>query len=175
MDDVLIIGRAEAGKFQFIPAPLELVAFCQELITEFQLTSGKQHQIRFNCEQEDLEVEMDEELLRHVLSNLLSNAIKYSPVNTEIHFCLQPQPDVVILQIQDHGIGIPDEDLPHLFETFHRGSNVERISGTGLGLAIAKKFAELQGGTIAATSKLGIGTTFTVTLPCHTPNADRLV
>jgi len=174
VDDVLVIGRAEAGKFQFTPAPLELVAFCQELITEFQLTIGKQHQIQFNCEQADLEVEMDEDLLRHVLSNLLSNAIKYSPVDTEIHFYLQQQADVVVLRIQDHGIGIPDEDLPHLFETFHRGSNVEQISGTGLGLAIAKKFAELQGGTITATSKLGSGTTFTVTLPCRTPETDRL-
>jgi len=110
-----------------------------------------------------------------VLSNLLSNAIKYSPVDTEIHFYLQQQADVVVLRIQDHGIGIPDEDLPHLFETFHRGSNVEQISGTGLGLAIAKKFAELQGGTITATSKLGSGTTFTVTLPCCTPETDQLV
>jgi signal transduction histidine kinase len=150
------------------------VAFCQELITEFQLTIGKQHQIQFNCEQNDLEVEMDEDLLRHVLSNLLSNAIKYSPVDTEIHFYLQQQADAVVLRIQDHGIGIPDEDLPHLFETFHRGSNVEQISGTGLGLAIAKKFAELQAGTITATSKLGSGTTFTVTLPCRTPETDRL-
>ncbi|MBW4487429.1 MAG: PAS domain S-box protein [Trichocoleus desertorum ATA4-8-CV12] len=168
VDDVLVIGKAESGKFQFVPAPLDLIAFCQELITEFQLTSGKKHQILFRCERDDLEVEMDEDLLRHVLSNLLTNAIKYSPANTEIWFELQQQHDVAILQVQDQGIGIPAEDLPHLFETFHRGSNVEQIPGTGLGLAIAKKFAELQGGTITATSKLGVGTTFTVTLPLQT-------
>lgn len=166
VDDVLVIGRAESGKFQFTPAPLDLVAFCQELITEFQLTSGKHHQIMFQCDRDRLDVKMDEELLRHVLSNLLSNAIKYSPINSEIQFHLQPETEVVILRIQDHGIGIPPDDLPHLFESFHRGSNVDRIPGTGLGLAIAKKFAELQGGTIAATSELGVGTTFTVTLPC---------
>lgn len=167
VDDVLVIGRAESGKFQFTPAPLDLVGFCQELITEFQLTSGKQHQIIFSCDSDCLDVEMDEELLRHVLSNLLSNAIKYSPIHSEIWFYLRQEPKAVLLQVRDHGIGISPEDLPHLFESFHRGNNVDRIPGTGLGLAIAKKFAELQGGTIAVTSELGVGTTFTVTLPCY--------
>ncbi|MBD1862438.1 MULTISPECIES: ATP-binding protein [Trichocoleus] len=165
VDDVLVIGKAESGKFQVAPVPLDLSAFCQELITEFQLTSGKEHQIVFSYEGDGSDVAIDEEILRHVLSNLLANAIKYSPANTKIQFELQQKRDVAIIQVQDQGMGIPPEDLPHLFEPFHRASNVDRIPGTGLGLAIAKKFTELQGGIITATSELGVGTNFIVTLP----------
>ncbi len=69
------------------------------------------------------------------------------------------------MRIQDCGIGIPAEDLPRLFESFHRASNVGTIPGTGLGLAIVKKCVDLHGGQITVNSIVGEGTTFTVTLP----------
>jgi signal transduction histidine kinase len=104
-------------------------------------------------------------LLRHILSNLLSNACKYSPPGSEVHFELICQAGQATFVIQDRGIGIPPADLAHLFEPFHRASNVKEIPGTGLGLAIVKRAVDLYGGTIAVDSQVGEGTTFTVTLP----------
>jgi signal transduction histidine kinase len=107
---------------------------------------------------------LDEKLLRHILTNLISNAIKYSPQAGTVSFdlfCLQKE---AIFRIQDYGIGIPIADQEKLFDYFHRGSNVGRIPGSGLGLAIVKHYVELHGGEITFASKVGVGTTFIVTL-----------
>ncbi|NEP57319.1 MAG: PAS domain-containing protein [Symploca sp. SIO2G7] len=108
---------------------------------------------------------LDEKLLRHILINLLSNAIKYSPTSSTINLEVAFEEGNLIFQIQDNGIGIPPENLPHLFESFHRGDNVGNIPGTGLGLAIVKKSVDLHGGKITVNSNAATGTTFTVTIP----------
>ena len=110
---------------------------------------------------------MDENLLRHILTNLLLNAIKYSAEGSDVWFDLSCQNEEAIFQIQDRGIGIPLQDQEKLFESFHRGQNVGQIPGTGLGLSIVKKYVDLHGGHISLKSKVGVGTTFTVTLPLH--------
>jgi signal transduction histidine kinase len=98
------------------------------------------------------------------LTNILSNSVQYSLPHSSIQFRLLRQKQQVIFQIKDQGIGIPPEDLPYLFEPFHRARNVSNIPGTGLGLNIVKRFVDLQQGKIEVESKLGAGTTFTVTL-----------
>ena len=108
--------------------------------------------------------------IERVLTNLLGNAIKYSPGGGPVSVRLDLEgasPDgAVVVQVQDHGEGIPESDLPHIFERFRRGENVSgRIPGTGLGLAGARQIVELHGGTICAESRVGEGTTFTVRLP----------
>ena len=108
---------------------------------------------------------MDERLLRHILNNLLSNAVKYSPPGSEVTLCLARRDEQAAIEIQDRGIGIPVEDQPRMFESFHRASNVENRPGTGLGLAIVKKAVELHGGEISLSSAVGSGTRFTVILP----------
>jgi signal transduction histidine kinase len=107
---------------------------------------------------------VDETLIRHCLSNLLSNAVKYSPEGGEV--CLRVSDHVTGIEFEviDHGIGISLEDLPHLFETFHRASNVGSIPGTGLGLAIVKRSAERHGGAIEVDSVLGEGTRIAFTV-----------
>ena len=110
---------------------------------------------------------MDEKLLGHILSNLLSNAVKYSPSDSLINLTLTCVDEQAIFEIQDQGIGIPQEDLPRLFESFHRASNVGNIIGTGLGLAIVKKCLEVHQGTIEVKSTLGKSTVFTVTIPLN--------
>jgi signal transduction histidine kinase len=114
-----------------------------------------------------IEACMDEKLLRQILGNLLSNAIKYSSQGSDVLFNLVCTSEAAIFQIQDRGIGIPTADQAKMFETFHRASNVGTISGTGLGLAIVKKSVDLHGGKIAFTSQVGVGTTFTVTIPLN--------
>jgi signal transduction histidine kinase len=101
------------------------------------------------------------------LTNLLSNAVKFSPQGGVVSFDLVGQPGQAIFRIRDEGIGIPTEERERLFELFYRASNVGTIQGTGLGLAIAKKCVDLHQGQITVDSEVGVGTTFTVTLPLN--------
>jgi PAS domain S-box-containing protein len=166
LDDVLLIGQAEMGKLEIKPTPLNLIEFCRYLIEEIQVSTDT-HAIAFCSSGQYTTACLDEKLLRHILINLLSNAIKYSPQGGTIHFELIGKQQQVIFRVQDEGIGIPAADQANLFESFHRASNVGTISGTGLGLAIVKKSVDLHGGKIAVTSAVGVGTTFTVTIPLH--------
>ena len=164
LNDVLLIGKAEAGKLEFIPTPLDLVKFCCELVEEMQLTTDT-HSIVFRTQGECTTACMDEKLLRHIFSNLLSNAIKYSPQGGTVNFDLVWEQGTAIFQIRDEGIGIPAAEQEQLFISFHRASNIGTISGTGLGLAIVKKSVDLHGGKITFDSKVKAGATFTVIIP----------
>ncbi|MBP0018542.1 MAG: PAS domain S-box protein [Cyanobacteria bacterium SBLK] len=166
LNDILILGRAEAGKIDFLPAPLNLKTFCRQLLAEIQAIDENQHQIVL-YEQQDIDRELiaDENLLRYILTNLLSNSVKYSPRDTPVILNVMASDREAIFRVEDRGIGIPAEDIPHLFESFHRAKNVGEIKGTGLGLAIVKKAIDIYGGAIAIKSVVNSGTTFTVTLP----------
>ncbi|HEY9781137.1 MAG TPA: PAS domain-containing sensor histidine kinase [Leptolyngbyaceae cyanobacterium] len=166
LNDVLLIGKAEAGKLEFKPTPLDLISFCRELTEEMEL-AAENHTIIFCSGGDCTNACMDEKLLRHILSNLLSNAIKYSPSGGTVKLELIGEQKTVMFHIQDQGIGIPQADLIQLFDSFHRASNVGTISGTGLGLAIVKKAVDLHNGQIFVKSEVGVGTTFTVKLPLH--------
>ncbi len=167
LNDVLLLGKAEAGKLECQASPLNLSKFCNDLVEEIQLGSGSKHMIVFVEEGECTTTCIDEKLLRPILSNLLSNAIKYSPTSSIIQVTVACQKEEVIFQVEDSGIGIPPEDLQRLFEPFHRAKNVGTIPGTGLGMAIVKKSVDSHGGQITVKSEVGVGTVFTVTLPLH--------
>jgi two-component system, OmpR family, sensor kinase len=106
----------------------------------------------------------DAKLLFQALSNLLSNAVKYSPAGGAIAVTMETADDEVVVAVTDHGIGIPASDLPHLFERYHRGSNVSGIVGTGVGLYLVKTAVDLHRGTVEVQSKEGEGSRFTVRL-----------
>lgn len=165
LDDILTINRAETGKLEFNPRPLELEKFCHQLVEEMKLTTGAKNLITFVSQGQCPKASLDEKLLRSTLTNLLSNACKYSPQGGEVHLGLTYEQKAITFKIQDQGIGIPLEDQKHLFELFHRGKNIENIPGTGLGLSIVKKCLDLQGGKISLNSEVGVGTTVTVTIP----------
>lgn len=170
LDELMLINRAEAQKMEFQPEPADIIAFCRRLTEEIQTTTSK-HRIDFSCNLDQqmsegsLMVEFDEKLLRHILSNLLTNAIKYCPEHNLVKLSLTQENQQLIFKISDRGIGIPDADQAKLFTSFHRGSNVGKISGTGLGLSIVKKCVDLHKGTISVDSQVGKGTTFTVSIP----------
>jgi len=165
LDDVLNIGRAQGGKLDFHPISLNLVEFCRALIEEVQFTAGTNHSIQFSNRDLCVGACLDPKLLRHILSNLLSNAIKYSPQGGSIVVELACPQQKAVFHVKDQGIGIPSADLQHLFEAFHRASNVGAIPGTGLGMTMVKRCLDLHGGEITVHSAVGIGTTITVTLP----------
>ena len=165
LDNVLIIGRAEASMLEFKPAPTDLAAFCEDLAGEMRLAAGGMHPLDYSYEGARGAVKADEKLLRHVLVNLISNAFKYSPEGAPVAFQVRVSNGEAAFEVADRGIGIPPEDQPRLFETFHRARNVGNISGTGLGLAIVKKSLDLHGGSIRFDSAPGRGTSFHVTIP----------
>ncbi|MDM9384969.1 PAS domain S-box protein [Chlorogloeopsis sp. ULAP01] len=167
LNDVLVIGKVEVGKLEFRPVPLDLVEYCCNLLEELQIDIDPQCAIAFNCEYKFIPGCMDEKLLGYILRNLLSNARKYSPNHRIVKFTLTCQQEQAVFEIKDQGIGIPSEDLPHLFESFHRAANVGNIQGTGLGLAIVKKCVDIHRGEITVNSELEAGTTFTVALPLN--------
>jgi signal transduction histidine kinase len=172
----LLIYQTDAGKLDCKRLPVDLIAFCHELIEEIELGSNAEGRFKFtvNCRNADVCVDddvsivnIDRKLVRQILTNLLSNAIKYSFPDTEVSFDLILDREQINFQIKDRGIGISPEDLARLFESFHRGNNVNNIPGTGLGLSIVKRCVEIHGGTIDLTSEVNIGTTFIVNLPLN--------
>lgn len=165
LDDVLVLSKADVGKVEFSPAPIDLALFCRNLIEEFELNTKRDQIIECIIRGEHANSIADEKILRQILSNLLSNAIKYSPENTTVRFDVTLSANEATFLVQDQGIGIPKADQPHLFDSFHRATNVGQIQGTGLGLAIVKKSVELHRGTILFESVADQGTTFIVTLP----------
>ena len=175
LDDILTINRADTGKLEFNPKPLNLEQFCRQFVEEMQLSAGNQHTLAFTCEGESMSACLDEKLLRSILSNLLSNAIKYSPQGGQVCVSVQFSSDKAQIQISDRGIGIPGEDRQQLFEPFHRGKNVRRIPGTGLGLVVVKKCVDSHGGMINISSEVNQGTTVTVILPLTQSNQEKLM
>lgn len=169
LDDVLLLGRADAGRLVFNPKPVDLAAVCNTVVTERRLASGRNIDVQLAIHGVCADPVLDENLLRHTLANLLSNAVKYSPEGGTVRIEVSCDPKEITLCVADHGIGIATQDLPHLFDSFYRASNVGNIAGTGLGLAIVKAAVKLHGGSIRVDSELGKGTRFVVTLPSAVP------
>ncbi|MBN1440808.1 MAG: GAF domain-containing protein [Anaerolineales bacterium] len=129
---------------------------------------------RVDAKQIRLEVSLDESIpalngnplrLRQMVANLLDNAVKYTPEGGRIGFTTRREEGQAFLQVSDSGIGIPPNELPHVFNKFYRASNVQNTAGTGLGLSIVKSIAEIHGGRVWVDSTGGMETKFTVVLP----------
>ncbi|BBD62637.1 response regulator receiver sensor signal transduction histidine kinase [Nostoc sp. HK-01] len=167
LDEVLFLSRSEAAKLEYKPALLDLISFCEEITDVLQMKAVGQQNIIFNYVGKCNISYMDEELLYCILTNLISNAVKYSPPQSNVWFNLDCGEDMVVFQVRDEGIGIPEKDQINLFQTFYRASNARRIQGTGLGLAMVKKCVDLHGGEISIESKQNMGTTVIVRLPLN--------
>ncbi len=165
MEQVLVLGRTEGGRLAYAPAALDLKTLCGKLVDETRSASNQRNRIEFKIEGEMDGASGDEALIRHILSNLLSNAVKYSPESVAVELDIIRDAREAVFIVRDRGIGIPPDDLPHIFEAFRRAGNVGETPGTGLGMLIVKRCVELHGGTITVDSTVGQGTTATVRLP----------
>jgi PAS domain S-box-containing protein len=177
LEDVLFIERTGNEGIAFRPHQVELRLFCERMIDEAitafaanRTTERKVHFTILNDEVECSKVYLDEQLMRYVLLNLLVNAFKYSSHDSPIIFDVICTQTHIVFRIQDKGIGIPDDDLPKIFDLFHRGKNAGNIYGSGLGLAIVKRSVDAHGGMIECESTVGEGTTFSVSIPRLTAN-----
>ncbi len=165
LDRMLLIGKADAQMLEFRPQPIDLRALCAQCVDEArQQQAERPGDVVYDYASARDTGAFDEKLLRHVFGNLLSNAVKYSPDGGSVVLRVSDQGERWLFEVSDQGIGIPAHEIGHLFESFHRASNVGSIQGTGLGLAIVKKAVEVHGGSIEVSSALGQGTRFTVLL-----------
>ncbi|PZU95426.1 MAG: hypothetical protein DCE90_12840 [Pseudanabaena sp.] len=168
LEEVLIIGKTESGKFKLQPEPINLNEFCLEVIEQTKLIGNGKHYINFKNIDNPQSVTTDPRFFKQIISNLLSNAIKYSPEGGEIIFSVSLIDDyqpLLLLEFQDYGIGIPITDQEKIFDHFYRAHNVGMISGTGLGMAIIKSSVEVLGGSIQLLSSEGKGTNIKVKIP----------
>src|SRR5437870_904090 len=150
---------------------IDLNANCEEAIERVRSLARSRNTQIVLSRNGPLLLRGDPEDLRLVWTNLLENAVRYSPEGSRVEVDLaQDKRDLARLTFKDYGVGIPSEELPHIFERFYRGdpSRTRATGGFGLGLAIAKALVEAYGGTISAESTPGKGTCMTVQLPLDT-------
>lgn len=168
VDNLLNMSNIEGGAVKLNPSPTRLTKFIEDGLGV----------IRPQCEQNGVEliselperlptIDVDKDLFKVVITNLLSNAAKYTPSGGQIHISFESGIDEITLSIRDTGMGISENDLPHIFDKFYRCSSTDSspASGSGVGLSIALMIMKLHDGDIRVESVHGEGTTFTVALP----------
>ena len=170
VDELFELSRLEAKETQLHPEAINLVDLIHDVVAVHRGNAQSQRvemDIRFA---DDLDlVNGDTKLVDRVLNNLIGNAIKYCNPGDSVDIAATSTEGGIEVVIEDTGAGIPEEDLPHIFDRFRRG-NTEK-SGTGLGLAIVRRILDLHGADYALSSVEGQGTTFRFTLPCWKPTA----
>lgn len=165
LDDILIVNEIPIGGYTQ-SYEFDLQQFCVKLLEDYHriYTPGKRA-INFQATGDYHSVCTNTKLLDHILRNAVSNCFKFTAESSPIDFFVECDKSQMVFTFRDEGIGIPSEDIPHLFNIFYRASNVSHIAGVGLGLAIVKKSVDLLTGTVAVKSNLGTGTTLSITLP----------
>ena len=142
------INLKNIGDFEFIKKNNQILNLNFDKLLKFNMNSDK------TC-------------IRHILNNLITNAIKYSSEGAIIDINLNEEKDHYIIDVVDHGIGIPEKEQKFIYDIFYRGSNVLNIQGTGLGVNIVKKYLEAIHGNLSFHSKENIGTSFHVKIPIN--------
>jgi PAS domain S-box-containing protein len=175
--DLLDVTKADDGRLQNNPKVIDVVSFTADIVEGLQPKADEKHLRLFFKAAKDTKpnqrnvepifyVDLDADHLREILANLVENAIKYTPKG-EVVIDIQGDDEHVVVSIQDSGIGIPTEDIPHLFQKFYRvdNSDTREIGGTGLGLYLCRRLAEAMGGRIWVESEYKKGSTFSIELP----------
>jgi len=173
INDILDLSKLEAGRAEVIKEAIELPALADECMASVrELLKGKE--VALHAEIAARQVFTDPLKLRQVLLNLLSNAAKFTDAG-EILLAAEARGDALAIAVEDTGAGIPEDQLPFIFDKFRQvdGSSRRRVGGTGLGLAIVKEVVHVLGGSLQATSTLGRGSKFTILLPGAIPGAHR--
>jgi two-component system, OmpR family, sensor kinase len=165
VSDLLLLAQADAG-MQLQRQPVEMDTLLLEVYRQAQMMALVQGiSVKLGGEDQAL-VSGDVDRLRQLLLNLIDNALKYTPRGGQVVLILRRTDGWVLIEVEDSGIGIGPEDLPHIFDRFYRADRSRaRRSGSGLGLSIAQWIAHVHGGRIEIKSELGKGSTFTVWLP----------
>ena len=174
IDDLLILSDLELGKMPVRVRPTAVAPIVRDVV-ELLAAPAQRGGVAVQADIDDgLQVLGDPDRLAQVVSNLLDNAIKYTPERgrVRIHGRVADGNGSVELSVEDTGAGIPAEDLPRLAERFYRvdKARIRELGGTGLGLSIVKHIVQAHGGTLRIESRVGVGTTVTVSLPASPPD-----
>lgn len=162
--DLLDISKIQAGKLQFNPAPFDLYQVIKDAI-ELISYSSKSHHVTLETFLEKLILHGDAQRIEQVILNLLTNAIRYAPNAFEIKVELSEDNGMAKVGVRDRGIGIPADQLAHIFSRFYRVTENKNVSGLGLGLYLSQQIIERHHGRIWAESTPGEGSVFYFTLP----------
>lgn len=164
LEDFLSLGKLEEGKVSITVTRFIIKDFLEDIIDEMKelLKTGQEIKVAYEGDEQFI---TDKRMLKNILLNLLSNATKFSEGGKSIWVTVSNLHHILSITVRDEGIGIPEDDLPHLFDTFFRGKNVSNIQGTGLGLPIIKRYLHLLNGDITVASRYNEGTTFRIKLP----------
>lgn len=166
INELLDLARFDSGRGVLRKRPFDLTALVRSVAANFE--SSELRRIHYRGLTQPVPIEADQRQLKKVLYNLLSNAFKFSdPKEAQVWIRLCARGEQVSLEVEDNGIGIPQENLDRIFDRFMQveGGATRRFEGTGIGLALVKEVVTLHGGTIAVESEPGRGSTFTITLP----------
>jgi len=171
VEDFLIGASTDAGMLMPGFTETDIVKLCRDIVDGMLPEVERVNRtMMFSADGDIPPVECDPRLIERVVANLLDNAVKYSSVRGTISLELHPaEGGKVEVRVVDDGIGIAEEDLPYVFDSYRRGSRVGKIKGSGLGLSIVRRIVEMHGGDISITSQKGEGTTVSVLLPCKPP------
>jgi PAS domain S-box-containing protein len=175
---LLDFSRAESGRIDALFQPTDLAAVTADLASAFRSAiEAAGLRLEVDCARLSEPVWVDREAWEKIVLNLLSNALKFT-FQGKIAVSLQLEGDDVVLRVRDTGVGVPEKEVPHVFERFHQIRDVAARSheGSGIGLALVNELARLHGGTVRVESRPGVGSTFTVGVPrgsAHLP-ADKV-
>ena len=161
---LLLLSRAENGKFVPEREPVELNVLCETVCEELEAMAAER-QVELTWNTEELQITGDETLLIRMVNNLVSNAIRYNRPGGSAEVSLRKRGKYAVLTVRDTGIGIRREDLGQIFSRFYRADRSRSSEGTGLGLSMAAWIARVHGGSIRAESVYGEGSVFTAELP----------
>src|SRR5438105_7797252 len=165
VEDLLFISRIEAGAVRLAAEEVDVRRFLKEVV-ESQTLEGRSR-LWLDVGEDVGTAFLDPQRVEQVIRNLIDNALKFSPQDSQVFLEVSREDGTLRISVADHGPGIAEDELPHIFERFHQAGEVltREAEGAGLGLYISKRLVEAMGGTIEARSVLGEGATFTVTLP----------
>ena len=164
--ELLELSRIESGRLSLELTPVSPRDLLLSASRRMQLQAERSGlTLRVECPDDLPRVKIDSQRLEQVLVNLIHNAVKFTRAGGEIALLAEAEPGMIMIAVQDTGIGIPEEDIPRIFERFYRVDKSRAGSGTGLGLSIAKHIVEAHGGKIWAESVEGHGSSFYFTIP----------
>ena len=175
VNTLLDFSRIEAGRMQGIYQATELGQFTEDLASNFRAAMEKAGlNYRVKCETLAEPVYVDRDMWEKIVLNLISNALKFT-FEGSVTITLRQVGGQVEFEVADTGTGIPEQELPHIFERFHRveTSRSRTIEGTGIGLALVQELVKLQGGSIRVKSELNVGSTFLVSIPCGSAHLSK--
>ncbi|MGP0064412.1 MAG: sensor histidine kinase [Isosphaeraceae bacterium] len=166
VEDLLTLARADSGKLELRVEPIDFSRIAESSVALLEPLAGKRR-IRIRLQTSPAPMKGDPERLGQVITNLLSNAIQYNREGGEIVVSVRHDEDSAIVVVEDSGVGIPESELPLIFDRFHRidTARSRQSGGSGLGLAICRSIVEAHGGTIRVESVIGRGSLFTVAIP----------